>query len=97
MMLGDSGASVFCYRDHTGLHVDCTGPANSGSARPASVVVRGYDDKEPRRRVLDGRYWLLGDAVHPMSPRTQAITEHADELAEATRNFSTTHPGNRPG
>ncbi len=30
--------------------------------------MRGYYDKEPLKRVRDGRVWLLGDAAHPMSP-----------------------------
>jgi salicylate hydroxylase len=35
---------------------------------PASVVVRGYYDKEPVRQVRDRRVWLIGDAAHPMCP-----------------------------
>jgi salicylate hydroxylase len=35
---------------------------------PASVVVRGYYDKEPAKRIRDGRVWLIGDAAHPMCP-----------------------------
>ena len=34
----------------------------------ASVVVRGYYDKEPVRQVRQGRVWLIGDAAHPMCP-----------------------------
>jgi len=99
MMLGDSGASVFCYRDHAGLHFSYTEHVFSESALadktsdelirhirtatagwhapvpqiavaldPTSIVVRGYHDKEPLRRVRDDRLWLLGDAAHPMAP-----------------------------
>jgi len=99
MMLGDSGASVFCYRDQAGLHVSYTEHVESAAALaqeapeelachvqrataawhapvphvaaaidPATIVVRGYYDKEPLKRVRDGRLWLLGDAAHPMSP-----------------------------
>ena len=35
---------------------------------PATLVVRRYYDKEPARRVRDGRRWLIGDAAHPMCP-----------------------------
>src|SRR5262245_65215822 len=35
---------------------------------PASLVVRGYYDKEPARQVGEGRVWLIGDAAHPMCP-----------------------------
>lgn len=35
---------------------------------PTSVVVRSYYDKEPVRRVRQGRVWLIGDAAHPMCP-----------------------------
>jgi salicylate hydroxylase len=35
---------------------------------PASVVVRDYYDKEPAKRIHDGRVWLIGDAAHPMCP-----------------------------
>ena len=35
---------------------------------PASLVVRGYYDKEPLKQVRQGRVWLIGDAAHPMSP-----------------------------
>jgi len=35
---------------------------------PASLVVRGYYDKEPIKRVRQGRVWLVGDAAHPMCP-----------------------------
>jgi salicylate hydroxylase len=35
---------------------------------PATLVVRRYYDKEPARRVRDGRLWLIGDAAHPMCP-----------------------------
>ncbi len=35
---------------------------------PASVVVRGYYDREPLTRVREGRLWLVGDAAHPMAP-----------------------------
>jgi 2-polyprenyl-6-methoxyphenol hydroxylase-like FAD-dependent oxidoreductase len=35
---------------------------------PASLVVRGYYDKEPLQHVRQGRVWLVGDAAHPMSP-----------------------------
>src|SRR6266852_928728 len=34
----------------------------------ASVVVRGYYDREPLTRVPEGRLWLIGDAAHPMAP-----------------------------
>jgi 2-polyprenyl-6-methoxyphenol hydroxylase-like FAD-dependent oxidoreductase len=34
----------------------------------ASVVVRGYYDKDPIRQVREGRVWLIGDAAHPMCP-----------------------------
>jgi len=34
----------------------------------ASVVVRGYYDREPLTRVREGRLWLIGDAAHPMAP-----------------------------
>jgi len=99
LMLGDTGASVFCYRDMAGFHVSYTEHASSEAALselapeallrrvgtatsgwsapvpdivaaldPATIVVRGYYDKEPLKRVRDGRLWLLGDAAHPMSP-----------------------------
>jgi salicylate hydroxylase len=35
---------------------------------PASVGVRGYYDRNPISRVLEGRLWLIGDAAHPMCP-----------------------------
>ncbi len=35
---------------------------------PASVVVRGYYDNEPLKRVRQGRVWLIGDAAHTMGP-----------------------------
>ena len=35
---------------------------------PETLVVRGYYDKEPVKRVREGRVWLVGDAAHPMSP-----------------------------
>ena len=34
----------------------------------ASVLVRGYYDREPLTRVREGRLWLIGDAAHPMAP-----------------------------
>jgi 2-polyprenyl-6-methoxyphenol hydroxylase-like FAD-dependent oxidoreductase len=34
----------------------------------ASVLVRGYYDREPLMRVREGRLWLIGDAAHPMAP-----------------------------
>jgi 2-polyprenyl-6-methoxyphenol hydroxylase-like FAD-dependent oxidoreductase len=34
----------------------------------ASVVVRGYYDREPLTRLREGRLWLIGDAAHPMAP-----------------------------
>ncbi len=43
-------------------------PRIAAALDPASIVVRGYYDKEPLKRVRDGRLWLLGDAAHPMSP-----------------------------
>jgi 2-polyprenyl-6-methoxyphenol hydroxylase-like FAD-dependent oxidoreductase len=99
MMLGDSGASAFCYREANGIHFSFTQHAESdralAEAAPAAllhciqeataawsppvpqiasgidratIVVRGYYDKEPLRHVREGRLWLLGDAAHPMSP-----------------------------
>jgi salicylate hydroxylase len=99
LMLGETGASVFCYRDLSGFHFSYTEHAASESVLsdlpadallrrvqtataawsapvpqiaaaldPATLVVRGYYDKEPLKRVRDGRVWLLGDAAHPMSP-----------------------------
>ena len=35
---------------------------------PAGLVVRGYYDNEPLKRVREGRVWLIGDAAHTMSP-----------------------------
>src|SRR5262245_39778029 len=35
---------------------------------PATLVVRGYYDREPLTHARFGRVWLLGDAAHPMSP-----------------------------
>ena len=98
-MLGETGASVFCYRDRTGFHLSYTEhvpsemvlaelspndllhrirtataawsapvPEIVGALDPATLVVRGYYDKEPLKQVQDGRLWLLGDAAHPMSP-----------------------------
>jgi salicylate hydroxylase len=43
-------------------------PRIAAALDPASLVVRGYYDKEPLDHVRDGRLWLLGDAAHPMSP-----------------------------
>jgi 2-polyprenyl-6-methoxyphenol hydroxylase-like FAD-dependent oxidoreductase len=43
-------------------------PQIAAALDPASLVVRGYYDKEPLQRVRDERLWLLGDAAHPMSP-----------------------------
>ena len=43
-------------------------PEIAAQVEPASVVVRGYYDKEPLKRVHQGRVWLIGDAAHPMSP-----------------------------
>jgi salicylate hydroxylase len=99
MMLADSGASAFCYREASGIHFSFTEHAESDRALaeaapaallqriqeatakwaqpvpeiasaidPATIVVRGYYDKEPLEHVRQGRLWLLGDAAHPMSP-----------------------------
>ena len=99
LMLGDNGASVFCYRQPTEIHLSYTvhaaseadisaqAPASllgriqqetqswhqpvpeiAAQADPASVVVRGYYDKEPVQHMRQGRVWLAGDAAHPMSP-----------------------------
>jgi salicylate hydroxylase len=38
------------------------------NAAVETVAVRGYYDKEPARRVIDGRILVIGDAAHPMSP-----------------------------
>jgi len=43
-------------------------PAVARAIDPTTVVVRGYYDKEPTKRVRDGRVWLIGDAAHPMCP-----------------------------
>jgi salicylate hydroxylase len=43
-------------------------PRIAAAIDPATIVVRRYYDKEPARRVRDGRVWLIGDAAHPMSP-----------------------------
>jgi salicylate hydroxylase len=43
-------------------------PEIAAAIDPASVVVRGYYDKQPARHVRAGRIWLIGDAAHPMSP-----------------------------
>jgi 2-polyprenyl-6-methoxyphenol hydroxylase-like FAD-dependent oxidoreductase len=99
MMLRDTGASGFCYRDQVGLHFSYTEHALSESELatrtpdemikhirtatadwnapvpqvaaeldPATIVARGYYDKEPLKHVRNGRLWLVGDAAHPMSP-----------------------------
>lgn len=43
-------------------------PEIAAAIDPASIVVRGYYDKEPIPRVGEGRIWLIGDAAHPMCP-----------------------------
>jgi len=43
-------------------------PEIVAQADPATLVVRGYYDKEPVEHVRQGRVWLVGDAAHPMSP-----------------------------
>jgi 2-polyprenyl-6-methoxyphenol hydroxylase-like FAD-dependent oxidoreductase len=43
-------------------------PEIAAQVDPASVVVRGYYDKEPVQHVRQGCVWLVGDAAHPMSP-----------------------------
>ncbi len=43
-------------------------PEIVASVDPASVVVRGYYDKEPLKHIRQGHVWLIGDAAHPMSP-----------------------------
>jgi 2-polyprenyl-6-methoxyphenol hydroxylase-like FAD-dependent oxidoreductase len=43
-------------------------PEITAQVDPASLVVRGYYDKEPIQRVREGRVWLVGDAAHPMCP-----------------------------
>ena len=43
-------------------------PEIASAIDPASVVVRGYYDKEPIKHVREGRLWLIGDAAHPMAP-----------------------------
>lgn len=43
-------------------------PEIAAQVDPASLVVRGYYDKEPIQHVRQGRVWLVGDAAHPMSP-----------------------------
>ncbi|HKF38642.1 MAG TPA: FAD-dependent monooxygenase, partial [Ktedonobacteraceae bacterium] len=43
-------------------------PEIASAIDPASVVVRGYFDKEPIKHVREGRLWLIGDAAHPMAP-----------------------------
>ena len=43
-------------------------PEITARVDPASLVVRGYYDKEPLQHVRQGRVWLVGDAAHPMSP-----------------------------
>jgi salicylate hydroxylase len=44
------------------------GPELVAAIDPASVGVRGYDDRDPITRGREGRIWLIGDAAHPMSP-----------------------------
>ncbi len=99
MTLGDTGSSVFCYREADGIHFSFTQHAASeavlaaeppeallrrvqeataawhepipkiaSAVDPATLVVRGYYDKEPIARVREGRLWLIGDAAHPMCP-----------------------------
>jgi salicylate hydroxylase len=41
-------------------------PRITAAIDPATVVSRSYYDKEPIKRVRDGRMWLIGDAAHPM-------------------------------
>jgi salicylate hydroxylase len=61
-------------RDLLGLVIDGTAdwhapiPEIARAIEPRTVVVRGYYDREPARRIRDGRVWLIGDAAHPMSP-----------------------------
>jgi 2-polyprenyl-6-methoxyphenol hydroxylase-like FAD-dependent oxidoreductase len=43
-------------------------PALAEAIDPATLVVRGFYDRDPVARVRDGRVWLIGDAAHPMSP-----------------------------
>jgi len=43
-------------------------PELAAAVDPASVVVRGYYDRDPITRIRDGRLWLIGDAAHPMAP-----------------------------
>src|SRR5258707_4167851 len=43
-------------------------PKIASAVDPATLVVRGYYDKEPIARVREGRLWLIGDAGHPMWP-----------------------------
>lgn len=43
-------------------------PALAAALDPASLVVRGYYDKDPIQHVHEGRVWLIGDAAHQMTP-----------------------------
>jgi salicylate hydroxylase len=43
-------------------------PELAAAIDPASVGVRGYYDRDPIKRVREGRLWLIGDAAHPMAP-----------------------------
>jgi 2-polyprenyl-6-methoxyphenol hydroxylase-like FAD-dependent oxidoreductase len=43
-------------------------PRIAAAIDPATLVARGYYDKEPIKHVRDGRLWLIGDAAHPMCP-----------------------------
>ncbi len=43
-------------------------PRIAAAIDPATLVARGYYDKEPIKHVCDGRLWLIGDAAHPMCP-----------------------------